>query len=611
MFKTIKFPQVVPLLIPLGSSILLSLVVLFLSVYVATFTSPIQAVSCNIETGGITHGPRVGFVSDNAAKVWVRSCETISVQVQYKKHTDDWSSAVESLASSTDSSQDNTAVVQIQGLNIDTDYDYRIKADGSLPATSLEGKFRTLPQQDTPSKFKFAFAPDFHLSQFEMTQPINTLMSRNPLFTIMNGDNFNLMQGYPNDDPTRFDSVEDYRDLYKTGLSKENLPQFFGNVPTVMTWDDHEILNDWDRGQEPPYPFARQAYEEYVNHTNPDNVSQDGVYYTFKAGQVGFFVLDSRTFRSLGESPDGPDKTMLGSAQKQALKNWLMTSSSRFKFVVSSVMWSDFSRHISYGESWPAFATERNEIFDFIKDNKIPGVVLISGDEHWGGVFKIQPWNIYEILPDPMSWLLPGTTSTDPQVLFKSVGKREFVQFEVDTQACPGNLTLKFINALDNTNLYTLNLTEVDLGGDIDGDGLVACQEQAAGTDPQVADTDLDGCKDGRELSTNAQQGGMRNPLNRWDFFDVPVGSTPRDKIITISDINAVKARYFTNDANGTAAINRNTDPFSLPPPTGYHPAFDRGPLIGPDPWDLGPPDGRIDISDILAVIKQYFHNCN
>ncbi len=42
----------------------------------------------------------------------------------------------------------------------------------------------------------------------------------------------------------------------------------------------------------------------------------------------------------------------------------------------------------------------------------------------------------------------------------------------------------------------------------------------------------------------------------------------------------------------------------------GHHTAYDRGPLVGPDPWDLGPANGSIAASDIFAVIVQLGHTC-
>ena len=40
--------------------------------------------------------------------------------------------------------------------------------------------------------------------------------------------------------------------------------------------------------------------------------------------------------------------------------------------------------------------------------------------------------------------------------------------------------------------------------------------------------------------------------------------------------------------------------------------AYDRGPRVGPNPWNLGPPDGFIDIAnDLLGVIHQFNHKCS
>jgi hypothetical protein len=126
-------------------------------------------------------------------------------------------------------------------------------------------------------------------------------------------------------------------------------------------------------------------------------------------------------------------------------------------------------------------------------------------------------------------------------------------------------------------------------------------------------DDDNDGCTDVQELGDNPALGGLRNPHNFWDYADMPDpnASPQRDRIIRINDVLRVLGRFFTDDAGGTATINRYTDPLSTPPATGYHPAFDRATtIIGPLAWDLGPPDGLIRISDVIHAIKQFFHDC-
>ncbi|MGB2694815.1 MAG: flexitail domain-containing putative surface protein [Dehalococcoidia bacterium] len=139
---------------------------------------------------------------------------------------------------------------------------------------------------------------------------------------------------------------------------------------------------------------------------------------------------------------------------------------------------------------------------------------------------------------------------------------------------------------------------------DVDFDGDTICDD----VDP---DDDNDGCTDQTELGTNASLGGLRDPHNFWDFFDMPnPSSTPmRDGAVSVGDILLVVARFGRNDAGGTAVINRNTNPLTALPTDGYHPAYDRT-LLGPNGWNLGPPNGSITVEDILYAVAQFGHAC-
>ena len=127
-------------------------------------------------------------------------------------------------------------------------------------------------------------------------------------------------------------------------------------------------------------------------------------------------------------------------------------------------------------------------------------------------------------------------------------------------------------------------------------------------------DVDRDGCSNIEEAGGAAALGGSRDPANPWDFYDTPNASNVRDKVITVAgDILGVARRFGANDAGGTAPINRNSDPFTGPPPPApaYHPAFDRGAQIGPNVWNRAGPDGFINVAgDILGVARQFGHNC-
>jgi hypothetical protein len=122
---------------------------------------------------------------------------------------------------------------------------------------------------------------------------------------------------------------------------------------------------------------------------------------------------------------------------------------------------------------------------------------------------------------------------------------------------------------------------------DGDGDGLDDCSEAALGTDPDDRDTDGDGCPDGREVGPQEQDGGRRNPLNRWDYFN-----PTRDGQNRVDDIIAIVMHYGENagDAGYTDEVDRTH--------------------LGPHTWNAGPPNGKIRVDDILAEVMQYNHDC-
>ena len=67
---------------------------------------------------------------------------------------------------------------------------------------------------------------------------------------------------------------------------------------------------------------------------------------------------------------------MLGRAQLTWLKRELAESDATLKFLVSGGQWTNSGK----SDSWQSFTRERNGLFNFIRDNGIEGVVLLSGD---------------------------------------------------------------------------------------------------------------------------------------------------------------------------------------------------------------------------------------
>ena len=136
------------------------------------------------------------------------------------------------------------------------------------------------------------------------------------------------------------------------------------------------------------------------------------------------------------------------------------------------------------------------------------------------------------------------------------------------------------------------------------------------------SDTDGDGCLNKAEQQVtigSEQTGGRRDATYFWDFYDVwthPIGNPSgweRNKLIDLfGDIFGVAARFGAERVTPPTKPEALTEALTSPPDeTGYHADFDRSPQVGPNLWDLGPPDGTIDLfNDIFGAAYQFGHDC-
>jgi subtilisin family serine protease len=134
-------------------------------------------------------------------------------------------------------------------------------------------------------------------------------------------------------------------------------------------------------------------------------------------------------------------------------------------------------------------------------------------------------------------------------------------------------------------------------------------------TPTPIVDSDGDGCSDQEELGSNPTLGGQRDPLDPWDFYDVPVptlhagGSTDnRDKAISIgSDVLAVLDYTGTSEGGPASGLGISYDEDMDGDTVKDGRAYDRS--LG-TAWS-GPPNGSVSIGeDVLLVLDQAGHSC-
>ncbi|KAE8345974.1 hypothetical protein BDV24DRAFT_147672 [Aspergillus arachidicola] len=370
---------------------------------------------------------RIGYVSPTTANLLVREPDSaqLPLVVFYQEAEQDnplkW--VEEGIIYALDESTDFTTSVTLQNLKPSSHYRYSL-------SNNRTGSFVTAPLHGSESanrlsfltssciKPNFPYNPLSHPLRIEgiekMTQTVSKLPSLlRPAFMLFLGDFIYI------DVPQRFgSSVSHYRSEYRRVYSSPSWYSHGDNpaidLPWIHTLDDHEIENDWSKGNNTaPYLAAADPYIHYHVSVNPPIPAtpfakpENTTYFSFINGPASFFMLDTRTYRS---EPAQPNSTILGSAQLQSLLAYLSRpepAEVRWKIVASSVPFTKNWR-VGTTDTWGGFLNERRTVFEAMwhAERELGiRIILLSGDRHEFGATRF-PDPTFDYTPDE---LLPDT----------------------------------------------------------------------------------------------------------------------------------------------------------------------------------------------------------
>lgn len=337
----------------------------------------------------LIHGPMTGTVTSHSAKVWIRTFSEAPFIITIAR---------DSLMSRTDGAfpgqtlkvDDYTGIAQLTGLQPGTKYFYTLEIAGE-PLSDVSS-FLTFPEKSETGIQRVAFGGGaFYNPDLEHIWTV--IANQKPSLFIGMGDNVYI-------DHPELPEVQKF--CYYQRESSPQFRQMLVSVPYYSVWDDHDFgVNDSYGGPEkflPEWkPDVLKIYKE--NTLNPyyaGGKEQPGIWYDFSVGDVDFFMLDTRYYRtpSTNENPN-----MLGESQMNWLKDKLKKSGATFKVIVSSVPWADGAKDSMEGrfDTWRGYPDERTEIFDFLSQNKINGLILLSADRHRHDVWKHERPNDYAL----------------------------------------------------------------------------------------------------------------------------------------------------------------------------------------------------------------------
>ncbi|HJU06080.1 MAG TPA: alkaline phosphatase D family protein, partial [Nitrospiraceae bacterium] len=248
------------------------------------------------------------------------------------------------------------------------------------------------------------------------------MLRRAPSFAILLGDliySDNRCPSPPNVAGGDFVAVslDQFRAKHRYQREDVALGRFLAAVPVYPIWDDHEVRNNFSGPHEPLMPAGRQALLEYWPILTP---TQDPfrLYRAFRRGaDLEVFMLDTRQYRSANAEKDGPNKTMLGTAQRDWLLEGLARSTATWKIVVTSVPLSNQkggTLEVPGNDSWArggdgtGFQTELAAIVQTLLTRRIRNVVWLAGDVHYAQVNAYDPdgdgaTDFHEFICGPLS----------------------------------------------------------------------------------------------------------------------------------------------------------------------------------------------------------------
>jgi alkaline phosphatase D len=347
--------------------------------------------------------------------------------------------------------------VDVQGLNADTRYWYRFALDDQLSAVA---RTRTMPTTGGDTlKFVFASCQEFEAGYYAAWRHAT---ADDPDLVMFLGD-YIYEGANDNPNPVRLSSkdaandVRTYRNRYASYKVDPDLQAAHSIAPWMITWDDHEVENDYandisDSGRTPEKLRERRAagYQAWYEHqpvrlsapTGPDYK----IYRSMKFGDlVEIFMLDGRQYRSAkpclendtsGASflkglvklcPDAydPKRTLLGDEQEGWLIDGLKASTAKWKILGNDVFM--FGANTTVGvtpptvltDTWDGFPEARKRLLGAIGDNKIANVVVLTGDFHTAAIADLRA--------DPFDSTLPVVASEFMATSISSVFPEEFV----------------------------------------------------------------------------------------------------------------------------------------------------------------------------------------
>ena len=363
----------------------------------------------------------LGPVELREAKVWIATKSNHDKAKLKLKHSDETTVRVFEPVTS-GKYEFNTAVFTLGGLEPDTEYNYVVELkEASGEVTERKGKIKTKPlfQWRNPAPdFTFLAGSCSYFNEPGYDRPGKPYGGDTTIFETMAKESAAFMLWLGDNWYTREVDYQSNWGLWYRAWRDRSLPilqKFWGSMGHLAIWDDHDFgPNDYGKSYHLKYTSLEVFKSFWLNHSYGDG--KEGIYTRYQYNDIDFFLLDNRWWRDYDKLPDSVngqpnlEKKMIGRKQMDWLKEELRYSKANpfISFRIIAVG-SQVLNPVSPFDKWLSFPAEYYELINFLKDEKIEGVLFLTGDRHHSEVIQVKPKGLYPLFDITSSPLSSGT----------------------------------------------------------------------------------------------------------------------------------------------------------------------------------------------------------
>jgi len=356
-------------------------------------------------------GPMVGYCEMKEAVIWLQTKENVSVKIEYFA-LDNPTKVFSSDTYNSTKEVGYTYHIILDQLGPGKKYKYTVFFNNKkvvLPyETSFSSKKLWQWREDAPD-FTVALGSCTYINEPELDRPgkgygsgysiFESINAKTPDIMIWGGDNLYLREA-------DWDSKTGILHRYTHSRSIKEMQPLLAKTQNFAIWDDHDFgPNDSDRSFYNKNLTLEAFKDFWANKSYGMTPEQnEGNYSTFNWGDVQFFLLDDRFFKSPNDRKTG-ERTILGDKQFEWLIDALSSSKASFKIIyIGGQVITTAARF----ENYATYPEEKERLLKEILDNKIKGVLFLSGDRHFTELSKLERTGIYPIYDWTVSPLTSG-----------------------------------------------------------------------------------------------------------------------------------------------------------------------------------------------------------